>query len=172
MTLSKTGNPMKTGCLTIIVILSALALLPFLNLRTEPATVAALLEEYAEGEIDIANLPLQQAIKQVHGDGSQILVTFEDPYCPFCAELDKKLSHLDNITLYTFLLPILSDDSLVKSRLIWCARNPAAAWKNWMLNGQTPDDTASDCDTTAITRNLEIGDRLGIRGVPYLLRAR
>jgi thiol:disulfide interchange protein DsbC len=161
---------MKTG-ITIFAFLCLAVAARFQLTDTAPLTVEALLEEYEGGEIDITNLPLQQAIKQVYGAGTQILVTFEDPNCPYCADMDKKLSHFDDITLYTFLLPILSDDSLVKSRRIWCAADRAAAWKNWMVSGKTPDGDM-DCDTAAITDNLEIGDKLGIRGVPHLLRAK
>ncbi|MDR2032019.1 MAG: DsbC family protein [Azoarcus sp.] len=137
-----------------------------------PKEIADEILASADGEIDLDNLPLSQAIKQVHGKGDLILVTFEDPNCPFCARLDEKLARLDNATLYTFLLPILSDDSTRKSRLIWCADDPATAWNDWMLKRRLPADTGGHCDTSALTRNLEIGERLGIRGVPYLLRGK
>lgn len=136
-----------------------------------PEEIAAAVLADADGEIDLAALPVQQAIKQVHGKGELVLVTFEDPNCPFCARLDEKLARLDNATLYTFLLPILSEDSEAKSRLIWCAPEQATAWNDWMLKRRLPAGNG-DCDTSALARNLEIGDRLGIRGVPYLLRAK
>jgi thiol:disulfide interchange protein DsbC len=162
---------MKTGLAIFVILCAAVALFRLQGTPTEATSVAALIEEYADGEISLADLPVQQAIKQVHGNGTQVLVTFEDPNCPYCAELDKKLSRFDDITLYTFLLPVLSPDSEVKSRRIWCATDRAAAWKNWMVQGQTPTGT-EDCDTTALTKNLEIGERLGIRGVPYLLQVK
>lgn len=136
-----------------------------------PEEIAAAVLADADGEIDLAALPVWQAIRQVHGRGELVLVTFEDPNCPFCARLDKKLARLDNATLYTFLLPILSEDSEAKSRQIWCAPDQAAAWNDWMLKHRLPTGDG-DCDTSALALNLEIGERLGIRGVPYLLRAR
>jgi thiol:disulfide interchange protein DsbC len=135
------------------------------------AKVAALIERYAVGDIDLADLPLQQAIKQVNGKGTHVLVTFEDPNCPYCSELDQKISQLDDVTLYTFLLPILSEDSRIKSNRIWCANDRAAAWNDWMLRYREPAPTRP-CDTTAITKNLQIGKKLGIQGVPYLLQAK
>jgi thiol:disulfide interchange protein DsbC len=136
-----------------------------------PDEIAAEVLESADGEIDLNDLPLQQAIRQVHGDGELIVVTFEDPNCPFCTRLDEKLAHLDNVTIYTFLLPILSEDSDLKSRQIWCAQDRSAAWNGWMLKRQIPPGNG-DCDTGALALNLAIGERLGIQGVPYLLRAK
>jgi len=122
------------------------------------------------GTIKLDELPLKQAIKQVRGNGELVLVSFEDPNCIYCIELNKNLHHLDNFTLYTFLIPLLSDDSVDKSRRIWCAPDPASAWNDWMLKRRLPSG-AGDCDTTALSENLEFGEKAGIRGVPYVLRA-
>ncbi|MDR1423892.1 MAG: DsbC family protein [Azoarcus sp.] len=138
-------------------------------LTPEEAARAVLAE--TDGEIVLARLPLQQAIIQRRGDGALALVTFEDPNCPYCARLDAKLSRLDNAVIYTFLIPILSDDSAAKSRRIWCAPDRAMAWNEWMLKRRIPDH-AGDCDASALDRNLELSDSLGIRGVPALYRGR
>ena len=123
------------------------------------------------GLIEPNEFPLEDAIKQVRGNGELTLVSFEDPNCFYCIKLDKMLNLLDNVTLYTFLIPLLSDDSVIKSRRIWCAPDPASAWNDWMLKRQMPSG-ASDCDTTALDRNLELGGAMGIRGVPQLFRAK
>ncbi|MDR0564627.1 MAG: DsbC family protein [Azoarcus sp.] len=136
-------------------------------LSDEEALQAVLLA--VESRIAPDALPLDQAIKQVRGNGELVLVSFEDPNCPYCAELDQNISRISNITHYTFLLPILSKDSTVKSKQIWCAPDPASAWNNWMLN-RTPPTGPGDCDTSALDRNLRLREKLGIRGVPYLLR--
>lgn len=140
----------------------------------EPASpeerLSALLSR-ADGTIELGALPLEQAIKQVRGSGSPVLVSFEDPVCPYCAKLDKKLSRLDDVTLYTFLVPILSEDSPVKARRIWCAPDPALAWNNWMLQYKLPA-AAGSCDTAALDRNLALWKTMGIVGVPRLFRAK
>jgi thiol:disulfide interchange protein DsbC len=134
-----------------------------------PPEVISMLQTYSEGEIDLKDLPLEQAIKQVQGNGALVLVTFEDPNCPYCADLDKQLARIDNATIYTFLLPILSEDSMMKSRRIWCAPDQTQAWKNWMLEGVEPPVTRY-CDTKALDKNLAIRKKMGIRGVPHLLQ--
>ena len=56
-------------------------------------------------------LPLDLAIKQVKGDGSRKVAIFEDPNCGYCKQLRKTMESVDNVTIYTFLYPILSPDS-------------------------------------------------------------
>ncbi len=117
-----------------------------------------------------SELPLERAVKQVRGDGKRVLATFEDPNCGYCKRLAKDLQKLDNVTIYTFLLPILSPDSLEKSKAIWCAADRAKAWTDWMVDGKAPGGK-TDCDTTAITKNQEFGRKLNINGTPTLFFA-
>jgi len=135
----------------------------------EEALLAVLAK--VEGQIGLDGLALEHAIKQVRGNGELTLVSFEDPNCSYCIKLDKNLNLLDNVTLYTFLIPLLSEDSIIKARRIWCDPNPASAWNDWMLKRRLPPG-AGGCDTTAIDKNLELGETMGIRGVPHLFRAK
>lgn len=120
--------------------------------------------------IKFSDLPLERAIKQVRGDGKRVLATFEDPNCGYCKRLAKDLQKLDNVTIYTFLLPILSEDSLKKSKQIWCSADRAKAWNDWMLEGRAPGGK-DDCDTSAVTKNQEFGRRLNISGTPTIFFA-
>lgn len=120
--------------------------------------------------IKFSELPLDRAIKQVRGDGRRALATFEDPNCGYCKRLAKDLLKLDNVTIYTFLYPILSEDSIRKSKQIWCSADRAKAWNDWMIEGRAPAGK-DDCDTAAITKNQEYGRRLGISGTPTMFFA-
>ncbi|MDE2439695.1 MAG: DsbC family protein [Betaproteobacteria bacterium] len=117
--------------------------------------------------IRFSDLPLDRAIKQVRGDGKRVMATFEDPNCGYCKRLAKEMLKLDNVTIYTFLLPILSEDSVRKSRQIWCSADRTKAWTEWMLEGKVPAGK-EDCDTTAVTKNQEFGRKLNISGTPTL----
>lgn len=117
--------------------------------------------------IRFGDLPLERAIKQVRGDGKRLLATFEDPNCGYCKRLAKDLQKLDNVTVYTFLLPILSEDSIRKSKQIWCSADRARAWNDWMLDGKAPAGR-EDCDTSAISKNQEFGRKLNITGTPTM----
>lgn len=120
--------------------------------------------------IKFQDLPLDRAIKQVRGDGKRVLATFEDPNCGYCKRLAKDMIKLDNVTLYTFLLPILSPDSLEKSKRIWCSTDKAKAWNDWMIDGKAPTGR-TDCDTTAIQKSVELGQKLAISGTPTIFFA-
>ena len=120
--------------------------------------------------IKFSELPLDRAIKQVRGDGKRVLATFEAPNCGYCKRLAKDLLKLDNVTIYTFLYPILSEDSIRKSKQIWCSADRAKAWNDWMVEGRAPAGK-DDCDTAAITKNQEYGRRLGISGTPTMFFA-
>lgn len=117
--------------------------------------------------IKFSDLPLDRAIKQVRGDGKRVLATFEDPNCGYCKRLAKDLLKLDNVTVYTFLYPILSEDSVRKSKQIWCAADRAKAWNDWMVEGKAPTGR-DDCDTAAVMKNQEFGRRLNISGTPTI----
>jgi thiol:disulfide interchange protein DsbC len=118
--------------------------------------------------VDFASLPLDLAVKQVKGDGSRMMAVFEDPNCVYCKRLHQSLRELDNTTVYTFLFPILSPDSETKARDVWCAKDPAKAWSDWMLNGKTPAE--AQCDTPVETV-LELGRKLMVQGTPAIFFA-
>lgn len=119
--------------------------------------------------IDFASLPLNQAIKQVKGKGTRVVATFEDPNCGYCKRLGKELAGMDDVTIYTFLYPILSPDSTSKSNNIWCAKDRAKAWNGWILDGKVPADV--DCDVNAVVKNVELGQKLRISGTPTIFLA-
>ena len=104
------------------------------------------------------------AVKRVRGNGKRVLYTFEDPNCGYCRELQKELMKLSDVTIYTFLWPILSPDSIDKSRAVWCAKDRAKAWDDLMSRGVAPQAGAK-CDAP-FERNHELAQRFGFRGTP------
>lgn len=119
-------------------------------------------------QINVADLPLTNAIKQVRGNGKRILVTFEDPNCVFCKKLAKEMTSLKDTTIYTFMIPILAKDSAEKSDNIWCSSDRAKAWNDWMVDGKLPN--AARCDTPTMT-NGELARKLRINGTPTMFVA-
>ena len=119
--------------------------------------------------IDFKSLPIKDAITIVRGNGERKLAVFEDPNCGYCKRFERDLAKADNITVYLFLLPILGKDSLEKSKSIWCAKEPGKSWQDWMVRDQSPASAA--CDTTALKRNTEFGQKMKITGTPTLVFA-
>jgi len=114
------------------------------------------------------NLPLEGAFKTVRGNGKRILANFSDPNCPYCKRFEKDLAKVDDITIYTFLYPVLSQDSHEKSKAVWCSADKSKAWSELMLNGTVP--AAARCDTP-IDKNLEFGRKYRVTGTPTLIFA-
>ncbi|WP_300709281.1 DsbC family protein [Limnohabitans sp.] len=114
-------------------------------------------------------LPLKNAFTQVRGNGKRKLVVFADPNCGYCKRFEKDLQKLDNVTIHHLLYPILGEDSKAKSRNIWCAKDKAKTWNDWMLNGTAP--AAASCDTAPLDANVEFGKKYRITGTPTLFFA-
>lgn len=120
-------------------------------------------------QIDFASLPLKDAILIKQGTGARKLVVFGDPNCGYCKRIERDLLTLKDVSIYTFLYPILGPDSSAKSRDIWCAKEPAKTWRSWMVDGVTPPKTMGKCDTAAIERNLALGSKHRVQGTPAVV---
>jgi len=120
--------------------------------------------------IDFKDLPLKNAFKLVRGDGKRQLAVFEDPNCGYCKRFEKDMQNIDNVTVHLFLIPILGDDSVAKSRQIWCSADKAKTWNDWMLDNVAPKGEGK-CDTKALDANLEFARKHRITGTPTLVFA-
>ena len=119
--------------------------------------------------IPFDQLPLKTAFTQVRGNGKRKLAVFADPNCGYCKRFEKDLQKLDNVTIYHFLYPILGEDSKTKSKNIWCAKDKAKAWNDWMINGTTP--ATANCDASPVDTIVAFGQKMRITGTPMLLFA-
>jgi len=105
----------------------------------------------------------------VRGNGKRKLAVFADPNCGYCKRFEKDLQKLDNVTIYHYLYPILGEDSKTKSKNIWCAKDKAKTWNDWMINGTVP--LTANCDASAIDTVVEFGKKNRITGTPMILLA-
>jgi thiol:disulfide interchange protein DsbC len=119
--------------------------------------------------VSFDSLPLKDAFTIVRGNGKRKVAVFADPNCGYCKRFERDLEKVNNVTVYTFLYPILSADSAEKSKNIWCAKDKGKTWQDWMYRDQQP--AAASCDVSAITRNLELGRKHKITGTPTLIFA-
>ena len=118
--------------------------------------------------IEWDQLPLKDAIAIKQGNGSRKMAVFADPNCGFCKRFERDLMSVKDVTIYTFLLPILGPDSTAKSRDITCAKDPGATWRAWMVDGVVPPK-AGRCDAGELDRNLAFGEKHRINGTPAVL---
>jgi thiol:disulfide interchange protein DsbC len=119
--------------------------------------------------IPFDSLPIKDAFTLVRGNGQRKMAVFEDPNCGYCKRFERDLQKVDNVTVYLFLYPVLGPDSVKKSQDIWCAKDRAVAWQDWMLREQAAGAANAACDTGAVARNVELGRKYKITGTPTLL---
>ena len=118
--------------------------------------------------IDFDTLPLLDAMKEVRGNGARVLAIFADPDCPYCQKLESDIRDLTNVTIYTFLMPLVSLHPAAHSKAVsvWCAKDRIAAWQATMWRGEVVPQ--ADCPHP-VDRNVALGERLGINGTPTLI---
>ncbi len=110
------------------------------------------------------------AIKRVKGSGKRVVYTFEDPNCGYCKQLQTELNKMTDITVYTFLLPILSPDSVEKAKAVWCAKDRGRTWDDLMNKSTLAANAPKNC-ATPIEENQALAQRFGVRGTPAVYLA-
>lgn len=109
--------------------------------------------------------PLQDAVKQVFGNGERELVVFSDANCTYCRMMEGRYAEVGNLTVYTFIMPMLRGEE--NAREIVCSKDPSAAWSQWMKDHTHPKETiSSHCDTSVLYRNKMLAERYGINSAP------
>ncbi|MBI3938566.1 MAG: DsbC family protein [Betaproteobacteria bacterium] len=115
-------------------------------------------------------LPLDLAFRKVVGNGKRKLGYFADPNCPYCKRFEQQeLSKVTDVTVYIFLYPILSPDSVAKAKAVWCSKDRVKTWDDWMLRGVAP--TGSGNCSTPVEKILAYGRKMNITGTPTLIFA-
>lgn len=119
-----------------------------------------------QNSIDWKTLPLKDAIKTVKGSGKRQIAIFTDPNCPYCKQLESELAKLNDVTIYTFVLPLKSQ-SIVPSKQLFCEKNPEQAWQDLIVKGIQPKTTKA-CENP-IERNITLAKSLHVNGTPAII---
>jgi len=117
--------------------------------------------------IQFDSLPLESAVKIVRGNGSRRIALFEDPNCGYCKRFERDLAKVEDLTMYVFLYPILSPESMEKSKAVWCAPDRAKAWLDLMLKDAAPANDGK-CETP-IDKLVSYGREKRITGTPTII---
>lgn len=117
---------------------------------------------------DFNSLPLQDAMVWKTGTGKRRMVVFSDPNCGYCKRLEKDIQQLKDVTVYTFLIPILGGDSPQKAQNIWCSKNATQTYLDWMLNGVAPPRFMGMSCSTPMDRNVALARRFKVEATPAM----
>ena len=134
------------------------------------------MKDYTKARLDditrvkFSDLPIDDAIKTVKGNGQRVIAVFEDPNCGYCKRLKQTLEGVDNVTVYTFMYNILSPDSATKAKNIWCTADRSKSWGDWMLRGKEASAAPANC-VTPNDKVFALGQKLRITGTPTIFFA-
>ena len=121
-------------------------------------------------KINFSELPLKDAIKVVHGDGSRKMVVFADPNCGYCKKLEINLESVKNVTIYTFVLGILAPDSTTKANSINAATgDKAKLWHALMKEGARLVEKTGGVGAATTDRNLALFKKYNFQGTPAII---
>lgn len=137
---------------------------PIVDLNTKQNVTEARLRVVNAVKFD--SLPLANAIKIQRGNGSRKVAMFADPNCGYCKRFERDLLAVNDITVYLFTYPILSPDSLEKSKQVWCSADPGKAWIDLMTKDVAPQSDGK-C-ATPIDKILAYGREKRIQGTPTI----
>jgi thiol:disulfide interchange protein DsbC len=119
--------------------------------------------------VDLAALPKELALKNVAGNGQREVFVLADPNCHHCRELEATLAAMPDVTVYTYLLPILGPDSYRLAEQVWCSPDKGRAWRDWMTQGKPPPGKPG-CNTP-LAAIAAAAAALGVNGTPVILGA-
>lgn len=114
----------------------------------------------------LGSIDKKDAIVEKKGDGKSVMYVFTDPFCTFCARLEKELEKVNNVTIYRFLTPFKGPAAEAQASTIWCSNDKLAAWNAAMAGKPLK---AAKCDAP-ITKTMALAQPLGITGTPTLFK--
>ncbi len=100
--------------------------------------------------------------------GTQRVVVFADPDCPYCRKLQPELLKLKNVEVDIYELPLTSlhPNASRMAQDIWCSTNPAKSWDDYVSKNILPTDKTC---LNPLARNLALSEKLHISGTPALV---
>jgi len=137
------------------------------DMKTRTDITAARIAEVQR--LDVSILTHANAIKEVRGNGKRVLYVFADPNCGYCKALEKTLQEVNDVTVYTYLVPLLGPTRSrkgVRSGVPPTAPRPGRTG----CSRQNPKPASDRCDDP-LDINTELSKKLDIPGTPMLIAA-
>lgn len=121
-------------------------------------------------KVDLAGIPLADAIVMGSPMAKTRIIVFDDPDCPFCKrlheEIKKLLKERKDIAFYIKLYPLdIHPDAYEKSKAIVCKKS-IQLLDDAFAGKKIPKP---DCEAREVDENIKLGKSLGITGTPTLI---
>jgi len=120
--------------------------------------------------IDIAKIPLNNALVLGEKGASKKIVVFTDPDCPFCGQLHLTMKQIvserKDIAFYIKFLPLeFHKDAYWKAKSIVCNKSVKMLEDNF----EKREIPKTECATDEIENSIKLAKSLGIGGTPSLI---
>lgn len=116
----------------------------------------------------LKELPLDQAVRI--GNGTNTVIEFTDPDCPFCRKAADFFMERQDVTRFVFFSPLvqLHPDAEKKAAWILAAKDRVKAYHEVMSGRKDKDalPTPSADASSLVTHHRQIAGRIGVMGTP------
>ena len=120
--------------------------------------------------IDIAKIPLTDALVLGEKSAAKKIVVFTDPDCPFCGQLHQTMKQIvakrKDIAFYIKFLPLdFHKDAYWKAKSIVCNKSLKMLEENF----EKREIPKAECATAEIENSVKLASSLGIGGTPSMI---
>ena len=121
-------------------------------------------------KVDLATIPLDDAIIMGDPKAKNKIIVFDDPDCPYCrklhVEIKKMLETRKDVAFYIKQYPLpIHPAAYDKSKALVCDKSLELL--DDVFSGKTIP--APTCETDAVDKNIKLARELGINGTPALI---
>lgn len=121
-------------------------------------------------KVDLAKIPLDNAILIGNPKAEKKVIVFDDPDCPYCAKLHEEVKKITakrkDVAFYIKMYPLpIHPDAYEKSKAIVCAKS-AKLLDDAFAGKKLPK---AECETNELNENIKLAEELGIRGTPAII---
>lgn len=121
-------------------------------------------------KVDVAKIPLANALVMGNPKAAKRVVLFTDPDCPYCGKLHKEMEKVvkerKDIVFYIKLFPLkMHKDAYWKSKSIVCNKSLKMLEDNF----EQKPIPKTECDTREVDETIKLAESLGITGTPTMV---
>ena len=120
--------------------------------------------------VDVASIPLDDAVVIGDPKAAVKIVVFDDPECPYCQkvhpEMKKVVAQRPDVAFWIKMLPLkIHPNARKKAEAIICAKS-AQMLEDSLAGKELPEPS---CETDQIVKNEREATRVGVRSTPTLI---
>ena len=139
-----------------------------LNIKTKENLTQAKISEI--NKVEVSQIPLDDALVMGDKEAKHRVIVFDDPDCPYCEKLHQEMKKIlekrKDIVFFIKMFPLpFHKDAYKKAQTIVCEKS-IALLEDAFAKKSLPEPK---CETKVLDENIELANKLGIRGTPAIV---